>query len=624
LLLQAALIVLPVTILSVVAFYSIRQDKAAVLRDARDRALPAAKDLAVKVGLRVEQLFKSEKLLEGFIAGGRVQTPSDAGWLLTTPDWPSHLSAKDDSLWQRAQSALFQRNDSGASRNALNALKNSTESTPARANAALLLLDLDHPMDAVAYVDLARRYPDIATDSGAPLATIALLHALRAAPKGPLPAGFLSELDREVHASPSFLTGQVMDMAARVPNRAERDEVRRLQQEWSNWRTTVEVLHAILKSPARPGAPFQWWDTGKTALALGQPFEGGWKVSIVPRQILVAILSRALNENAVPLRGSKAQIYIGGEQLLTATFHPRSYTFAAAADAHISAPGFCPFHLVILADDESLFAAQRARLWQMSALIFCAALAAMIGLAALWRGYQRQARLSEMKSNFVSSVSHELRAPLGAVRLMAENLERDKVADPGQRQEYYRLIGQECRRLSSLVENVLDFSRMEAGCKQYTFEPVDLVALVQHAVAVMQPSAADRGVALQFIPAAEPLQPSWDAAAIEQALVNLVDNAIKHSPFGATVTLEIESGGDDLRVWVKDAGPGIPVEEQSRIFDLFYRRGSELRRETTGAGIGLTIVKHVAEAHGGRVIVASEMGRGSRFALELPMRSVHA
>jgi signal transduction histidine kinase len=346
-------------------------------------------------------------------------------------------------------------------------------------------------------------------------------------------------------------------------------------------------------------------------------------VSIIPRQTLIPILARALNENAPPLRGAKAQLYIAGESL-PATLPDRRYTFAAAADAHISAPGFCPFHLVILSDDELLFAAQRARLWQMSALIFCAALAAMIGLTTLWRGYQRQARLNELKSNFVSSVSHELRAPLGAVRLMAENLERDKVADPGQRQEYYRLIGQECRRLSSLVENVLDFSRMEGGRKQYTFEPVDLVALVQHAVAVMQPSAAERGVTLQFSPPAEPLQPSWDAAAIEQAVLNLVDNAIKHSPSGATVTLEIESGGEDLRVWVKDVGPGIPVAEQSRIFDLFYRRGSELRRETTGAGIGLTIVKHVAEAHGGRVIVASEVGRGSRFALELPLRSVHA
>src|SRR5439155_7203196 len=127
-----------------------------------------------------------------------------------------------------------------------------------------------------------------------------------------------------------------------------------------------------------------------------------------------------------------------------------------------------------------LYVAYRRRLWQMAALILCAATAALIGLFSLWRGFQRQARLSELKSNFVSSVSHELRAPLGAVRLMAENLERGKVPDPAQQNEYFRLIGQECRRLSSLVENVLDFSRMESGRRQYTFEPTDLAALLRH------------------------------------------------------------------------------------------------------------------------------------------------
>jgi two-component system phosphate regulon sensor histidine kinase PhoR len=106
---------------------------------------------------------------------------------------------------------------------------------------------------------------------------------------------------------------------------------------------------------------------------------------------------------------------------------------------------------------------------------------------------------------------------------------------------------------------------------------------------------------------------------VEQSLVNLLDNAIKHSPAGAEVSVAVERDTDKICLWVEDHGPGIPAREQKRIFELFYRHGAELRRETKGAGIGLSIVRHVAEAHGGRVIVQSEVGHGSRFGLELPV-----
>jgi signal transduction histidine kinase len=136
----------------------------------------------------------------------------------------------------------------------------------------------------------------------------------------------------------------------------------------------------------------------------------------------------------------------------------------------------------------------------------------------------------------------------------------------------------------------------------------------------MEPCAAERQVTLRLAPdAAAGLQPCWDAASVEQSLVNLLDNAIKHSSAGSTVDVGVEQEDGKIRVWVEDSGPGIPVPEQRRIFEMFYRHGTELRRETKGIGIGLTIVRSVAEAHGGRVIVDSEVGRGSRFSLELPM-----
>jgi len=138
---------------------------------------------------------------------------------------------------------------------------------------------------------------------------------------------------------------------------------------------------------------------------------------------------------------------------------------------------------------------------------------------------------------------------------------------------------------------------------------------------LMGPGAAERQIGLTLLdPPAEfeTLQPAWDAEAVEQSLVNLIDNAVKHSAAGAEVRVEVELLPAAVRVWVIDQGPGIPANEHTKIFDLFYRYGSELRRETEGTGIGLSIVKHVAEAHGGRVLVESAVGQGSRFGLELP------
>jgi signal transduction histidine kinase len=255
-------------------------------------------------------------------------------------------------------------------------------------------------------------------------------------------------------------------------------------------------------------------------------------------------------------------------------------------------------------------------------MIFASVATALIGLVTLWNGHRRQARLSEMKANFVSSVSHELRAPIAAVQLMAESLESGRVTGETQQQDYYRLIVQECRRLSALVGNVLDFARIDQGRQTYRFEPVDAIALLRHTVMLMQPNAEQRQVRLLLAEPPQGLdhrQPSWDGEAVEQSLVNLLDNAIKHSPEGAEVRVEMETCSGAVRLWVRDHGPGIPTTDHERIFERFYRRGQELRRETKGVGIGLSIVKHVAEGHGGRVLVESVVGEGSSFGLELPL-----
>jgi signal transduction histidine kinase len=280
-----------------------------------------------------------------------------------------------------------------------------------------------------------------------------------------------------------------------------------------------------------------------------------------------------------------------------------------------------PFE-VLLTDRPGLFQNYGRRVWFTATLILLAVIAAMIGIAQTWSNLRRQIALNEMKTSFVSSVSHELRAPIASVRLMAENLQQGKVSGEAKLKEYVGFIGQECRRLSSLIENVLDFSRIEQGRKEYELEPTDLTKLVEDTVRLMKPYAEEREVKLATFTgdtgSVAQFELNLDGRAIQQALINLIDNAIKPSPAGESVEVRLHRGTGlkPVLLSVTDRGPGIPESEQRKIFERFYRRGSELRRETQGIGIGLSIVKHIVEGHGGKVRVGSKPGAGSRFALE--------
>ncbi len=306
---------------------------------------------------------------------------------------------------------------------------------------------------------------------------------------------------------------------------------------------------------------------------------------------------------------------------------------------------------VHLADSAALFAAQRRQQWLFGGMILATAGVAGFGAWQMNRAFRRQLALNEEKSNFVASVSHELRTPLASARLLAEGLASGRVEEDSKRREYAGFLVQETRRLGALVENVLDFARIEQGRKQYQFEPTDLGRLVTATVRLFEPLAAERQVRLELnLPAgsAEPggsLELNADGAALQQALVNLLDNALKHAPADSVVTVALEYRSADghvregglpglesqladvtvraplgrVRLSVSDAGPGIPPEDHERIFERFFRRGSELRRETQGVGLGLAIVKHIVDGHGGRVWVESQPGQGARFVVELAL-----
>lgn len=231
---------------------------------------------------------------------------------------------------------------------------------------------------------------------------------------------------------------------------------------------------------------------------------------------------------------------------------------------------------------------------------------------------RREANLSELQADFVSKVSHELRTPLTAIRLFAETLQRSD-ADEATREKCSTLLVAESDRLSKMIERLLDWGRMEAGRKIYELRVEKVTDLLDDVLRAYAPHQ-ELGGELDFEIEAMPDLPEVvvDRVAIAGAIVNLLSNAQKYGGSPPRVRLRAFASNDEVTLAVTDNGEGIPRPEQRRIFQKFYRIDDRLSRSKEGSGLGLAIVKHVARAHHARVLVDSEEGKGSTFALVLP------
>lgn len=247
--------------------------------------------------------------------------------------------------------------------------------------------------------------------------------------------------------------------------------------------------------------------------------------------------------------------------------------------------------------------------------------AVSLGLASLWRNAKAQLRLAEKKDDFISAVSHELRTPLTSIRMYSEMLERDWIKTEDKKSEYYRNMRQETERLSRLVENVLDFSRIQRRKKKYSFALGDINECINSVVEMMNPYAAQRGFTIST--QLERIENSiFDKDSVSQIVINLLDNAIKYARDAEDKIIIVQSRKVNgyIFIEVEDHGPGIPRRERKRIFEQFYRVGSESTRETAGTGLGLALVKKFAEAHNGFVEIIAAKPKGAIFRVGLSIK----
>jgi signal transduction histidine kinase len=631
---QIGLILLPVIALSLLGFYFLRQDRLLVEKDAEERA----REIALLVLRQAEAKLAETVVVPNALLtnlwpeGQRFIQLDESQRMVFPPPLKFPASAEDASseklqeMWRSAERAEFRSNDFGGAISILKGIEEqaSEDSTKARAqfNRAILLERTGQTNEASARLNLLRD-SSATLANGLPIGQVAAIRRVNLL-KTSSSSDWRQEFDSlglNLLENPGPFSLEGFRRLEQIAGTNETllgqiDLWRKLYDQHTEARRLYTSLQPKVRSPTQP-----------TDLTL--KLDGtDWGCSIQGTNIFCRTFTdeaREVESAVAPLTASVpsfAQVAIThqGRQLFPDFAHPIVFRDARLLFSIRKENGLDV--QVFLQRREILFARQKQRSLLLGGIIAAAFLMALVGTAHTWLSFQKEARLNEMKSNFVSSVSHELRAPLASMQLLSEGLQTKRVKDSEKQQEYFNFLVQECRRLAVLVENVLDFSRIEQGRKTYEFERGDLRSIIRQAIQTIAPTAIERRVEILFDASSERGEDAWEAIvdpqAMQQALVNLLDNAVKHSPPESKVEVRLAAAPQGKQISVTDHGPGISEQEHERIFERFYRLGSELRRETQGVGIGLSIVKHIVESHRGRVEVRSKPGEGATFVIFLP------
>lgn len=268
---------------------------------------------------------------------------------------------------------------------------------------------------------------------------------------------------------------------------------------------------------------------------------------------------------------------------------------------------------------ESIETLARGRFTNSLILIGLLDILLIIGGIFLVYNIRKEMQLARLKADFVSNVSHELRTPLALIRMYAETLEMGRITSDRKRNEYYRIINHESERLTRLINNILNFSRIESGKKEYKFKLIDLNQITENVLEIYHYQIEKEGFFLHKELNFSLPKVMADEEAVSESLINLLDNAIKYSRDQKDITVRTDIVVNEVYLEVEDKGVGIDPKFQSVVFDKFYRISPALVHDTKGSGLGLSLVKHIMHSHGGRIELRSALGEGSSFKLFFPI-----
>jgi len=246
----------------------------------------------------------------------------------------------------------------------------------------------------------------------------------------------------------------------------------------------------------------------------------------------------------------------------------------------------------------------------------------IIGTVATLVILYREAYLTRLQTDFVNKVSHDLRTPLTSIRMFVETLQLGRLEDPARREEALAIISSETERLSALITRLLDWARMESGKRSFDLRRQPVGPIVDDALRAVEPQRLQTGAKVIRTLAPGLPQIYVDRDALSGVLVDLLQNAFKYTGPEKRISILARAAGPSVEIVVEDNGPGIPGSDQKRIFDKFYRGKDPLDRTIEGSGLGLSMVKHILKAHGGKVSVRSELGKGAAFTVLLPASEV--
>lgn len=333
--------------------------------------------------------------------------------------------------------------------------------------------------------------------------------------------------------------------------------------------------------------------------------------------------------NAIILENAAESKHDPHHQPAIMLHYPKESTPIAASSGWDGGPpeveqimGENPFHGTVLAIQYpgTTIKAMNQRFLRTSYIILGTLSALMvIGLFFTYRSVTKTMELAKLKSDIVSNVSHELRTPLALIRLYAETLELGRVPNEPKKLEYYRIVRKESERLTALINNILDFSRIEAGKKEYEFRETNLPALVRDTLDSYRYQIEQNGFRYEEHISDDVPAVRVDREAIARSLLNLVNNAIKYSSSEKYLAVSLYRENGSVKLEVADHGIGIPHSEQHKIFDKFYRVCDPMVHENKGSGLGLSLVQHIVHAHHGEISVESTPGQGSKFSIVLPL-----